>query len=207
MSDRGQRSPRTEIFEHLKILLGQDAVQLAIRVAGLSRSGNSDDALNSLKLYDATLGGIGVYTTNDKRPLGVYRAWFYVLAPLKNPNAEDYSRLMILAACGYLEELLKHVVRLWPWEKIKADRLPMGALVKKASKHLPSDLADELAWLSSGTYNFAKHQINMTDEFGEQQPEHYFQLEEAIAVFLIARHLGLRLEKLTGKSPEQLMME
>jgi len=75
------------------------------------------------------------------------------------------------------------------------------------SKHLLSDLADELTWLSSRVYNFAKHEFNLKDEFGDQQSEHYFQLDEAVAVYLIARKLGLGLEQLIGKSPKQLIQE
>jgi len=207
MSNRGQRASREDIFAHLKNLLGQEAVQVATKTASLSKSGNSDAALETLTTYDATLGGIGVYKVTDKRPLGLYRAWYYVIAPLRNPNSEDHSRFMVHAACVYLEEVLKHMVHLWPWEKIKSEGLPLGTLVNRVSKHLPADLADELAWISRNVYNFAKHQYNLNSEFGNQPPEHYFYLDEAIAVYLIARKLGLRLEPLTGKSPEQLMQE
>jgi hypothetical protein len=207
MSSHGQRAPRNEVFAHLENLLGMEAVQIAIQVADLAREENTESALSVLKTYDATLGGIGVYTITDKRPLGVYRALFYVELPLHQPGAQNHARFMILSACGYLEELLKHVVHLWLWEKIKSEGLPLGALVKRASKRLPSDLADELAWLSSKVYNFAKHKFNLENEFGDQEPDHYFQLDEAIAVYLITRNLGLRLEQLIGKTSEQLMQE
>lgn len=201
------RAPKDEIFTHLENALGQEATQIVIQVTSLLRAGETDTALKALKTFDATLGGIGVFMITNKRPQGVYRALAYVEMPLRNPGAENYTRFIIQAACGYLEELLKYVVRTWPWEKIKSEGLPLGALVKKATKHLPTDLANELSWLSSKVYNFAKHEYNLTDDYGEQQPAHYFQLDEAIAVYLIVRQLGLRLEKLTGKLPEQLMRE
>jgi hypothetical protein len=207
MSVREQRASREEIFIHLDTLLGQNACQHAIQAAELSRKGKASTALKTLKEFDATLGGIGVHSITDKRPLGVYRAWFYVELPLRKRGAEDHSRSMIQSSCVYLEEVLKHLVRQWPWEKIKADGLPLGALVNRAAKHLPADLATELAWLSSGIYNFAKHHYNLNDKFDAQPPNHYFQLDEAIAVYLIARKLGLYLEQLIGKSPEQLMKE
>jgi hypothetical protein len=204
MSTKYQRAPRSEIFEHLKSLVGLEAVQTAIQVADLSRAGKVDAAMMNLKTYDATLGGIGMHSIIDKQPLGVYLALFYFYKSLLQSNPEDLSRYMIQSACGYLEELLKYKVRLWPWEENKVDGLPLGALIKKASKHLPIDLVDEIAWLSRKVYNFAKHEYNLDDEFGDEQPEHYFLLEEAIAVYLIVRNLGLRLEKVIGKSPEQL---
>jgi hypothetical protein len=207
MSNRGQRASREAILSHLDNLLGLEAVQIAIKSAALSRAGKSNAALEYIYTYDASLGGIGIYKINDKRPLGVYRPLSYVAMPLRQSGAENYSRFIIQSACGYLEELLKYVVRSWPHEIIKSEGLPLGALVKRAYKHMPSDLADELVWLSSEVYNFAKHEYNLANEFDEQEPEHYFQLDEAIAVYLIVRKLGLQLEQLIGKTPEQLQVE
>ncbi len=207
MQQQLRRASHSEIFEHLEALLGQHAVQTVVKVADLSGSRSCEAALTTLKTYDATLGGFGLFSFSDKRPQGVYRAFFYVELPLRHPGAANQSRFMILSACVYLEELLKQVVRLWPWETFKADALPLGQLLNKASPHLPSDLAGELRWLSNGVYNFAKHDFNLNDDFGDHQPEHYFGLDEAIAIYLITRNLGLQLEQLIGKTPEQLMRE
>lgn len=65
---------------------------------------------------DASLGGIGIFVIKDKRPLGVYRAIYYVYLPLHCEHPEDFSRSMIYSACSYLEELLKKMVRVWQWE-------------------------------------------------------------------------------------------
>jgi len=100
MRSQVQRAPRSEILDHLEDLLGLDATQIAVQVANLSRVGNSEAAFTTLKTYDATLGGVGVYSITDKHPPGVYRALFYVDMFLRQPGAENHSRFIILSACG-----------------------------------------------------------------------------------------------------------
>ena len=126
--------------------------------------------------------------------------------PLQKTDAEDYTRSMIHAACAYLEELLKKLVHTWPWENIKSDFLPLGALVKRARKHLSPPLAQDLAWLSDRVYNFAKHHFSLEND-DEKDQEHYFSLEEAIAVYLIVRKLGLELEKHFKRPLSELLAE
>lgn len=200
------RAKKEEIFAHLINLLGNEAKDVAIVVAAQAINGRKEQAFKALKDYDAQLGGIGIYTIKDQKPSGIYRAMFYVWLPLQREHPEDYTRGMIYAACVYLEELLKQKVRTWPWERINDYSLPLGKLIFRAKNHLPSALYDELYWLNSRIYNFAKHHFNFEAE-EDKTPEHYFDLDEAIAVYLIARNLGLRLEQLIGKTPEQLMQE
>jgi hypothetical protein len=69
--------------------------------------------------------------------------------PLESQHIEDQTRQIIYFSCGYLEELLKHIVRTWPWENANPNILPLGTLVNRIGKHLPQPLALELIWLIS----------------------------------------------------------
>jgi len=197
-----ERADQDEIFSHLSDLLGPEAVQIAEQVESLILTNQNRAALIMLREYDTTLGGIGIYTIVDKKPPGIYRSLFYVDLSLRSSDAENLTRYTVHAACAYLEELLKKIVHTWPWEHIRVDGLPLGALVNRINKKLPAPLAQNLAWLSKNVYNFAKHHFNMETEDVEEEPENYFSISEAVAVYLIVRKLGLELEALSGKSTE-----
>jgi hypothetical protein len=202
-----KRAPHDEITSHLKKLLGDEAVQISQSVTDIATSGDYVGALAKLKAYDATLGGTGIFKSiglGVKLP-GIYRALSYVEFPfLPWKNAVDGTRGMVSAACVYLEELIKRLVRLWPWDVfrgVESEKLALGQLVTRLGKNIPADLREELAWLNSGVYVFAKHQYDLGDD--EDAPEHYFELDEAVAVYLIARKLGLELEEVS-KKPEKV---
>ncbi|MBN1872894.1 MAG: hypothetical protein JXA33_01585 [Anaerolineae bacterium] len=203
------RATQDEIFAHARALLGDRAIKVVQETDCLAIAGQRDSALALLKSYDRTLGGVGLHWFEEKRVLGVYRAFFYVLLPLRSSTEpQHHSREMIHAACVYLEELIKRMVRLNLFEKLKdasVERLPLGTLVRKVRKKIPICLGDELEWLAQGVYNFAKHKFNFEED--DEQPEHYFGLDEAIAVYLIARKLGLELEASSGKTSAELMQE
>ena len=209
MSNRGQRASREDIFTHLHRFLGQGAVQAAQQVAALANSTQNEQALEALQTYDQELGGVGLHWFQDKRLLGVYRPLFYVLLPIKTSSApQEYSRQIVYHACAYLEELIKRMIRLNLFERIldgTASRLPLGTLVRKLRYKIPDALYNDLDWLAQNVYNFAKHKFNFEEEI--TQPEYYFSLDEAIAVYLIARKLGLDLERFVNQTPEQLMEE
>jgi len=202
------RTPRDEILAHLRSLLGEEAVHVAQQVAELGIAGQKEQTLVVLEIFDRKLGGVGLHCPEVQHKRGVYRALFYVFSPLKySTEPQHHSREMIHAACAYLEELIKRMVRLNLFEKLKADSangLPLGVLVRKLrqERKVPTELVDELEWLAQGVYNFAKHKFNFEED--EEQPEHYFSLDEAIAVYLIARKLGLELEALSGKTRSEL---
>jgi hypothetical protein len=122
-------------------------------------------------------------------------------------GAAESGRSMIHSSCAYLEELIKKLVRLWPWEVIKTQGVPLGVLIRKIEKRLPPELAQELSWLNQSVYVFAKHHYDMALERKyNKEPEHYFVLDEAIAVYLIVRVLGGKLEDLSGK-PQEVFLE
>ena len=207
MSDNHRkRAPKEEIFAHLSNLLGEDAVRVAKLVAKQAIDGEREKALQELKAYDVKLGGVGLQWFEEKRQLGVYRSLFYVLLPLKHSDAPQHdSRQIIHCSGGYLEELIKRMIRLNIFDRFRdvANRLPLGSLVRKLRKYIPSELANELEWLSQRVHNYAKHAFNF--EMETDPPEHYFDLDEALAVYLIARKLGLELESISGKTHQQLM--
>ena len=205
MAPPKQRASRDEIFAHLGNLLGDEAEGVALQTANLAINGESEAATNLLTEYDKSLGGISLEDFKDKRVLGVYRPIFYVYLPLRTSSEpQEFSRSIAFHAGAYLEELLKRMVRLGFFEKITDKRTPLGELVHRARNQLPETLHYELNWLAQGVHNFAKHEYNF--EEAEEQPEHYFELDEALAVYLIVRKLGLGLEALSGKTVEQLML-
>jgi hypothetical protein len=179
--------------------LGVEAIEVSTRVYKLALEKNYEKSLLVLKEYDAKLGGVGIYRSEGKKMTGIYRAFFYVELPFIADNAEEDSRDIIEAACGYLEALIKRVRRLSLAEKLKdsyKDGIPLGSLIYKVKNILPIDVFNKVVWLNKKVYVFAKHNYDFGDE--KDVPEHYFELDEAVAIYLIVRVLGLEIEK-TGK--------
>ena len=71
----------------------------------------------------------------------------------------------------------------------------------KGKGKIPNDLFNELDWFTQKAYNIAKHEFYQEQE---APPEHSFEIDEAIALYLIARKLGMDLEKIIGKPHEEL---
>lgn len=189
-----KKASRAEIFTHLLHLLGDRSEEIAICSAEWILEGRKEDGIQLLMQYDRELGGVGIHCANSNKKLpGIYRALTYVIMPLHTPHPENFTRGMIHAACAYLEELLKKVAWVWPWEEAKQN-YPLGTMVERAKKRFEPRIYAELAWLSQNVYNCAKHDYNLESE-GEEEPQHFFTLDEAIAVYLICRKLGLEIEQ------------
>jgi hypothetical protein len=204
---REKRASKAEIFGRLRDLLGDGAVNIATEVARIYIDGDVNRSLALLKAYDATIGGIGIYRGGGKKLPGIYRALSYNEIPMVHGDAHEDARFMIDSSCGYLEELIKKLVLLWPWEALKVEGAPLGLLVKRIHKRLPDWLAQALWWLNGSVYVFAKHHYHIGHPIEEEnEPEHYFELDEAIAVYYIVRVLGRHLEALSGK-PESVFLE
>lgn len=138
---------------------------------------------------------------------GIYRAFFYVELPFIAKYPEEDSRDIIEAACGYLEALIKRVRRLSFVETLKdsyKEGLPLGNLLYKVKDKLPIDVFDKMIWLNKKVYVFAKHNYDFGDDENEA-PEHYFVLDEAVAVYFIARVLGKEIEKIGKKTHDELL--
>ena len=201
------RATREEIFSHVKTWAGEEAILISKYVAEEFINGDKKIALEKMKKFDSTLGGIGIYRSGEMKLPGIYRALSYNEIPMLHGYAHENGRGMIHCSFGYIEGLIQKLVFLWPWEKFKAEGLPLGALIKKIEKHLPIELAQELSWLNKHVYVYAKHNFDLQKELEARRSiEHYFELDEAVAIYYLVRVLGTRLEALSGK-PIELFLE
>lgn len=201
------RASRADIIEHLKFLLNDEAVIRTSQVSDLLVKGESQDALRLLKELDQSIGGIGIHCRKpDKKLPGVYRALTYVELPLHQSDPTDAARGMIVAAGGYLEDLIARGLgpEFFMQMLINFNKAPLGAMVDLIRISIPSRLFDELKWFSGRVYNYAKHDFdadNRSDPIGD----HYFGVEEGIAIYFIARKLGEELIKVSGVDHERLV--
>jgi hypothetical protein len=69
---------------------------------------------------------------------------------------------------------------------------------------LPLDIFDKMIWLNKKVYVFAKHNYDFGDDENDA-PDHYFELDEAVAIYLIARVLGKEIEKIGKKTQNELL--
>jgi hypothetical protein len=205
MADRQECASRSDIFGQLDHLVGQEAQDVVALVTAHLNAGETELALAALKAFDAKIGGVGLHMQQDEKLPGVYRPLTYVEMSLRTKDPAQFSRHIVYSSCAHVESMLKRMARLGLFDHLRADRLPIGTLVDKIKKRLPNWLYDDLKWLS-GVANFAKHEVDLSD-LDEPEPEHFFELDEAIAVYLICRWLAVELEKFGGKSRDELSLE
>ncbi len=201
------RATQTEILDHLTALLSDQAVTVTSQVVERLVRGETQDALMILKEFDQSIGGIGIHFGKpDEKLPGVYRALTYVELPLQKSEPADAARGMIVAAGGYLEDLIarglgpEFCMRML----INFKRVPLGAMVDLIRISIPAPLFSELKWFSGQVYNYAKHDFdveNRSDPVGD----HYFGLAEGIAIYFIVRKLGEELIQISGVCQEKLM--
>ena len=192
------RAPREEILAHLRSVVGEDALAVVREAAGFYNTGEPGYVIEFLKKFDATLGGIGLYRSGGMKLPGIYRSLSSIEIPILHGHAGERGRSMIHSSCAYLEALIKKLVFLWPWERNRATGVLLGSLIDRIRKRLPPDLDQELRWLDRRVYGFATYLVEPT----EGPP---FELEEALAVYLIVRVLGRKLEELSGRPPEAFL--
>lgn len=191
-----QRATRQEILAHLDRLLGARAQEVVLDATELLCDGKNEQALEILKTYDAQLGGIGLHLHPPQRKLsGPYRALAYIYVPLCSVDVEERTRQIVQHSCGYVEDIVKKMVRLGILEKMRDD-LPLGQMLGRIKHKVPQLLFAQLKWLNDEIYVFAKHENDFSDR-NEPEPEHYFALDEAIAVYIIARKFVIELSNLT----------
>lgn len=194
------RASQTEIMEHLRALLNDEAVIVTSQVCERLVNRESQDALIILREFDQSIGGIGIHCRKpDEKLPGVYRALTYVELPLQKSDPADAARGMIVAAGGYLEDLIARGLgpEFFMQMLINFKKAALGAMVDLIRISIPSGLFDELKWFSGRVYNYAKHDFdadNRSDPIGD----HYFGLGEGIAIYFIARKLGEELIKVSG---------
>jgi hypothetical protein len=201
------RASRTEILDHLTALLSDRAAIVTSQVSERLVRGETQEAMRRLKEFDQSIGGIGIYYSKpDEKLPGVYRALTYVELPLQKSNPADAARGMIVAAGGYLEDLIARSLgpEFCMQMIINFKRAPLGAMVDLIRIFIPVPLFSELKWFSGQVYNYAKHDFdaeNRSDPVGD----HYFGLDEGIAIYFIVRKLGEELIKISGINQERLI--
>jgi hypothetical protein len=206
MSD-GMRATQEEIFSHVEEWVGSQAVTISQKVANEYINRDKRLALKIMKEYDTSLGGIGIYRSGGMKLPGIYRALSYNEIPMIHSHAHESARFMIHSSFAYIEGLIQKLVFIWPWEAISAHNVPLGVLVNRIEKRLPNELTHELSWLNRSVYVFAKHNFDLRKELEARKSlDHYFVLEEAVAIYYLIRVLGTKLETLSGK-PIEVFLE
>lgn len=192
----GGRVSRDEIFQKLEEQLGPESAKVVSEVVAQLQAGKTEQGLSALYVLDCQIGGVGIYKQHSHKLPGVYRPLTYVDMVLQNTQREQLTRLAVHASCAHLESLLKTGARLGIFDQLRADKLPLGALVSKIKTQLPPFIYDNLVWLSKGIYNPAKHDFDFFNEDPielESRDEHLFDLEETIAIYLLVRKLAIDL--------------
>jgi hypothetical protein len=200
-----ERASRADIFGHLQRLAGPEAEPAIRQVVAQLTAGDREEGLETLRAFDARLGGFTLRDVNGQKLIGVYRPMWYVEFHLNHPQPQHAGRAIIHAACSLVEFLLKRMSRWRIFYLVVDDHAPLGKLVSEIRASLPTQIGDDLQWLSSRVYNFAKHDYDVNDRSTPESKEHYFDLDEALAVYFIARRLEVDLEAMSGKSREELM--
>lgn len=92
--------------------------------------------------------------------------------------------------------MLKRLVRESFIERLARglQRKPLGALLRREEvrRRIPALLYDDVLWLNDGVYRFGKHEYADWPEEIEDDAR-LFDLDEAIAIYYIARCLGWQL--------------
>lgn len=201
------RATRSEILDHLTALLSDKAVPVISKVSEQLVRCEVQDALNILKDFDRSIGGVGIHCRKpDEKLPGVYRALTYVDLPLQKSDPADAARGMIVASGGYLEDLIARGLgpRFFMQMLINFKKAPLGAMVDMVRISLPAPLFIELKWFSGQVYNYAKHDFD-ADNRSDPAGNHYFGLDEGIAIYLIVRKLGEELIQISDVSQDKLI--
>jgi len=195
-----ERPSHSDIFDRLNRLLGSEAEVVVKQVVALMDANDAESALAALKAYDAKIGGTGLHEAKEDEMLpGVYRPIWYVQMFFRHPESQHLSRYIISTVCAHVESILKRMI-LWGIVEGTGSLMPMGRIVALVKHRLPSALGEDLQWLSSRVYNCVKHDFDFSDHPDLQSREHFFDLDESIAIYLIARRLAVDLEQISGKS-------
>ena len=210
------RASRDEIIFKLSTLLGKTAVATVADAVCLYQKGNSKQALQVIAEFDEQVGGwhgvfafvLGKQKVYDMAERPIYRPFLYVYYRLETASPERFTRDIVRDSCLHIEGILKSSTRLTIWERIKAAaaRLPMGTFLRNHEKELRTrfsgELYDHLIWLNDSIYIFDKHDFSdrQVGTMEEEDGARLFELDEALAVYFIARHCGQQLLTKLGLS-------
>jgi hypothetical protein len=197
LTNNDQRASREEILDRLDHLLGPEARTVLSQVVAHLEAGEIEQGLSTLKEFDTRIGGVGLHNQADQKLPGAHRPLTYVHTILRSAHPERFTRFAIHASCAHVEYVLKEAARLGLFGRIRASRWPLGTIVKQTRGQLAPSLYENLSWLSKRICNFAKHDFDTPEglEDGDSLGVHLFDLEEAIAVYFVARRLAVIFEE------------
>lgn len=199
------RASPAAIFERLQRLIGPEAVNEITDIVALLDDHQNAVAIQRLVTLDEKIGGyFSIPAIGPKLP-GVYRPLRYITFTLEHPAPREMARFLVAMIGQYLENLLQRLNLIGALGKISDNLFPMGRLVRLNESFLPKPLYVDLQWFASEIYNHAKHSLYLEDQPVSKEQPHYFELDEALALCLIARKLAVQLEQLSGKTREELM--
>ena len=201
------RASRTGIYARLGRLLGPEATFVIEAVAGHADGGEAHNAIDTLKAFDNQIGGYCGMPPMFSKPPGAYRPLGYMATFLEHPRPREMARFIVDTICQHVENLLQRIARLGFLNRASTRLFTMGQMVHSMQLTLPNQLYQDLQWLASEVYNHAKHSVHVFHRPTLEERAHYFNLEEALAIFLIGRKLAVQLERWSGKSKEHLMEE
>jgi len=169
---------------------------------------STDELITRLAALDARIGGFGIHTLiersqsqqdpYDMQDRPIYRPIQYVRMYLvRRANLEWHTRYVAEMACAHIEGLVKRLADKHNLlERLRSS--PLGSLLSQRTikNTVPGPLYDDLCWLNSAVYvhvkhNYASREYIEPDEVEDERKGHLFSVEEAIAIYLIARHLAV----------------
>ena len=211
------RASHDDIMERLTALLGETAGRVIDQVVDLYEAGDKGGALHTIAEFDEQIGGWhGVFAfvlekrrTYDMKDRPIFRPFRYIYCRLDHECPEFFTRDIVRDSCLHIEGILKASIRLTFWEKIQesANRLPMGSFLHRHKKELlrrvSAPLYETVLWLNDAVYIFDKHGFSqvVVETFEDEAEASLFDLDEALAIYFIARHCGQQLIEQLGLMP------
>ncbi|MCD4737999.1 MAG: hypothetical protein K8R89_01900 [Anaerolineae bacterium] len=209
------RNPAThaEIMVRLTRYAGPAAIQEIEEIVQMLQEPSHHAAVECLAALDATIGGFGIHTLLERERLGqelyamqdrpIYRPIQYVWMVLAQPNFEWRTRYATEIACAHIEGLIKRLAaRHNLLEHFRSS--PLGNLLHQrgVQNALSQPLWEDLCWLNRAVYVHVKHnysirELTEPDEVEEERKGHLFSVEEAVAIYVIARYLAVGITEVT----------
>jgi hypothetical protein len=213
VSPKNSAADRAEIYERLVRYAGDHAVAHVEEIASLLGEGQVEQAQDYLAKLDAQIGGYGIHSRLEADTAGrepymtedrpIYRPIDYVIMHFSHPRPEWYARDIAEMACAHIEGIIKRLVqqRNLP-RRLRHKSLGIVLRNEGVEAALPKPLLGDLRWLNGRVYNLVKHEFGLhysVDEEGERAG-HLFTVEEALAIYVIARHLAVGVREAGDRS-------
>ena len=195
-----------EIMDRLQHYAGPGAYQEVIAINQMLQVPPIAPAIDRLARLDATIGGFGIHTLLERKLAGqqpyaindrpLYRPIQYFQKALSE-GYEWRTRNAAEMACAHIEGLVKLLAEKRNLlERLRAS--PLGTLLHQrgVSNALPQSVLADLCWLNDAVYVHVKHSYSMRelaepDEVENKRKGHLFSVEEALAIYIVARYLAV----------------